>query len=168
MKKKIAIIGVTILVLLAAGAVAWSFMSGKIIWNFSGDAEIGMRSACGEDIVLRYNDIMIYQLKEGDIDPSIDAAAVAGIKDEINKLEGSKEDATCQTLLFWIAIHNRDYDAANAAANIVKAQHDLGVFSNNNIRGNQPLFEYDSALYSISDKEAVEQNEGPLEEGEGA
>ena len=71
--------------------------------------------------------------------------------------DGQMQDQTsfincvaCQTLLFWIAIHDGDYQAAKDAEASVKRLYDKGQFANNNIRGNDAILTYDTVLYGIS------------------
>ena len=107
-------------------------------------------SVCGSDIVNKYNDAMYMIGRNGSSEPSIDESGVKDVQSEVKRKTGYEKDATCQTLLFWIAIHNNDYSAAKIAATAVKELHDKGQFADNNIRGNDPILTYDPVLYGIS------------------
>lgn len=134
--------------LIVVGVTAWLFASGHLVWSNGKTNETA--SACGSDIVNKYNDAMYMIGRGGSSEPSIDEAGVKDVQSEVKHKAGYEKDATCQTLLFWIAIHNSDYSAAKTAATAVKELHDKGQFADNNIRGNDPILTYDTVLYGIS------------------
>jgi hypothetical protein len=138
----------TIGVLIVAGGIVWLFVSGHLVWSDGKASKTA--SVCGADIVNKYNDAMYMIGRNGSTEPSIDEAGVKDVQSEVKRKAKYEEDATCQTLLFWIAIQNNDYPAAKTAATAVKELHDKGQFADNNIRGNDPILTYDTVLYGIS------------------
>jgi hypothetical protein len=131
------------------GGVVWLFASGRLVWSNSG-ANKTARVVCGTDIVDTYNDAMYMIGRNGSSEPTIDESGVKSVQSAVRNKTGYKDDATCQTLLFWIAIHDGDYQAAKDAEAAVKLLHDKGQFANNNIRGNDAILTYDIVLYGIS------------------
>ena len=146
MSKKYALIVVGLLIV--TGALVWLFASGHLMWS-NGKVD-KTASVCGSDVVNKYNDAMYMIGRNGSSEPSIDESGVKDVQNDVKRKTGYEKDATCQTLLFWIAIHNNDYPAAKTAAAAVKQLHDKGQFADNNIRGNDPILTYDTVLYGIS------------------
>ena len=134
--------------LIVAGGIVWLFASGHLV--LSDGKTNKTASVCGSDIVNKYNDAMYMIGRNGSSEPSIDESGVKDVQNDVKRKTGYEKDATCQTLLFWIAIHNNDYSAAKIAATAVKELHDKGQFADNNIRGNDPILTYDTVLYGIS------------------
>lgn len=138
-------------VLIVVGVIVGLFATGKLVWaNSSGNN--ATNTACGTDIVNKYNDAMNYIGRNGSdaSNPSIDTAGVAAVKKQVMATSGYKNDATCQTLLFWIAINDRDYPTAKSSYATVNQLHDKGVFADNNIRSNNALLSYQSLLDGIN------------------
>lgn len=135
--------------IIVIGGVVWLFTSGRLVWSSPG-ANKAVGVVCGADIVDTYNGAMYMIGRNGSSDPSIDEAGVKSVQSTVKGRVGYKDDATCQTLLFWIAIHDGDYPAAKDAEAAVKRLHDKGQFANNNIRGNDAILTYDTVLYGIS------------------
>lgn len=131
------------------GGIVWLFVSGRLVWSNAG-ADKTVSVVCGTDIVDTYNDAMYMIGRNGSSEPSIDESGVKTVQNTVKGKAGYKDDATCQTLLFWIAIHDGDYQAAKDAETAVKRLYDKGQFANNNIRGNDAILTYDTVLYGIS------------------
>lgn len=134
--------------IVVVGGVVWLFASGKLVWNASKTTTVSR--VCDTELVNKYNDAMYMIGRNGSSEPSIDEAGVKSVQSTIKSSDGYKDDATCQTLLFWIAIYNGDYPAARDAEVAVKQLHDKGQFADSNIRGNDAILTYDTVLYGIS------------------
>lgn len=156
MKKKNIIIS-TLLALAVVVIVATLLLlvSGRLVWTGGGAGTVAARPVCDSDIVNKYNDAMYMTLRDGAEEPSINEAGVKQVEEGIKKAEGYKDDATCQTLLFWIAVYDGDYESAKSAYSKIKSLHDKGVFADSNIRGNQALFSYEPLLNSMSPEAEV-------------
>ncbi len=139
----------SLLGVVVVGGVAWLFVSGRLVWSNSGGSK-PVSVVCGVDTVDKYNDAMYMIGRNGSSEPSIDESGVKSVQSTVKSKAGYKDDATCQTLLFWIAIHDGDYQAAKDAETIVKRLHDKGRFADSNIRGNDAILTYDTVLYGIS------------------
>ena len=150
MKKSIGIIVCIIIVLGIAGAATWLFMSGKLVWAGTGSTVTVTKAVCGTDIVNKYNDAMQMMIRDGSTEATIDAQGVKDVTATIKQQNGYQNDATCQTLLFWIAIYNNDYASAKSSYAVVQKLHDEGIFADNNIRGNDALLTYQSVLFPLS------------------
>lgn len=131
------------------GVIVGLFVAGKLTWNNVAHHPV-TSAVCGTNIVNKYNGAMYMIERGGSSEPSIDEVGVAAVKNEVRAKAGYKDDATCQTLLFWIAMHDSDYPAAKSAYGVVKQLHDGGVFADNNIRGNDALFNYGTVLRGIA------------------
>ena len=141
-----------VIVVLAALVVTIILLvvSGRLAWTGGSTGTMAARPVCGKDIVNKYNDAM-YMVKRQDAStPSIDEAGVKQVEASIKKSKGYEDDATCQTLLFWIAMYQGDYNAAKSAHSKVKSLYNKGIFADSNIRGNQALFSYEQLLNGIS------------------
>jgi len=147
MNKKYIVI--SIVVIAAIASTAWLFISGRLVWS-NGGANNSVSAVCGASVVNTYNDAMYVIGRKGSREPSIDEAGVKSVQSAVKSRAGYRNDATCQTLLFWIAIHDGDYQAAKDAETIVKRLHDKGQFADSNIRGNDAILTYDTVLYGIS------------------
>lgn len=150
MKQKNIIIS-TLLVLSVAIIVATLVLiaSGRLVWT-GGTSAVAAKPVCSGDIVDRYNDAMFVVRRDGAEEPSIDEAGVKQVTEDIKKTDGYKDDATCQTLLFSIAVYNSDYEAAESAHTKIKSLYDKNIFADSNIRGNQALFSYEQILNGMS------------------
>lgn len=137
--------------LIVVVAVIGLFGTGRLVWVSSG-GHVAASAVCGTDIVSKYNTATNFIGRNGNdgSNPSIDTAGVAAVKKEITAKSGYKNDATCQAILFWIAINDNDYPAAKTAESIVKQLHDKGMSADSNIRGNTALSTYDGMLEIIS------------------
>ena len=149
-RKKLVILIVS-LVVLAALAIIWlfAFQKVKITWgdtNNSGSIVV----VCGSDLITEYNAAMYYDIRGDSTEPSLDEGGLKSIAGKIKDSAGYESDPTCQAMLFWIAIYNKDYNSAKSAHEAVKVLHEKRIYADSNIRSNAPLFEYDSALRDIS------------------
>lgn len=157
-KNRIIQITVIVLILLAVGVVVALFMTGKLVWSNT-TRQVSTHVVCGSDVVNKYNDAMYYVIRPGSDVPTLDTEGIKTINEDIKKKDGYKDDPTCQTLLFWIAIHNNDYTAGNEAYLAVKGMHDKGIYADSNIRGNDALFTWEGVLFPIS-PDAANKQEG--------
>lgn len=136
--------------IIVVGVVVGLFATGKLVWVKNGSQRSAVVAVCGTSIVNKYNDAMYAIQRKGASEPSIDVDGVKAIKAEIKTKSGYENDATCQALLFWIAIQDADYPTAKNAYDVVKRLHDKGIFADSNIRGNGALLSYEALLSSIS------------------
>lgn len=157
--KKI-LIPIIILILLAVGAgVWWLFDSGRLVYSSSpSNNEIVARQAivCDEDTVDLYNDAMYFRPRNGEATSSIDSEEVKRIVADIKTKDGYDSDPTCQTILFWVAIYDKDLEAAISANSALQELYIKGMYSSPNIRSNQPLFSYDGFIEGIRERDENE------------
>jgi len=149
-KKTITIVGIIILLALA-GALAWLFISGRLVYVAPGSTAATGTIVCGSDVVDKYNDASNPLKRTADATlPSVDEPALKDLQNEIKGKKDYAGDATCQNLLFWIAYNLGDYDGAKTANAAVKALYAKGNFPSPNIRSAAPLFSYDTYVVSLS------------------
>ena len=145
-----------VVLLIAAGVIAWLFLSGRIIWasnetdqqNVSQLALPNARAVvCGDEIVSRYNKAVTYEQRNDSSERlTPDSAGLATVAAEIRSLQASADDPSCQSILLWVAIEESNYNQAKDAYDRLVKLHDLNFFPNNNLVNNQPLVVYESAL----------------------
>jgi hypothetical protein len=158
MKKKRIIAGIVIILVLGIiGAGAWLFMSGRLVWVGSPVVANASQSLCGTDKVNTYNDAMYLLVRDGGDEATLDTEGLATLKKDIMNTGGYENDATCQTMLFWMAVNDGDYEVAVAAKTKLLDLHKAGYFADSNIRGNDALFTYDAVLFPLSPEAATPQ-----------
>lgn len=136
---------IVVLAGLIIAGVWWLFSSGRLVYVSSKSSDV----ACGSDIVTQYNGAMFYRPRNGSNIPSLDEAGLKNLVTEIKGKTKYATDPTCQTILFWIAVHDNNYNAANDAYKAVKSLHDKGEFADSNLRSNDSLFTYQGYLNSL-------------------
>jgi hypothetical protein len=152
MNKVVASLITGLAVLLVVGGVAAGlFFSGRLAF-VNPDAEVTdtYTAVCDTTIVDAYNEASIYESQDGSSDLVLDEEGIKSIKSDINKLAGNKNDPTCQSILFLIAIYDDDYETAKATYERVKSLHEKRLFADSNLLGNQALSAYEGVVYSMS------------------
>ena len=140
MKKIVTITAIAILVA-AIGVIAWLFASERLVFANpnAGVGAVAPKPVCDTNLVAKYNDAMFFIGREG-----------SDVKKDITSKSNYKADPTCQTLLFWIAVHESNYEAAKTAYEAVKELHDRHHFADSNIRANAALFTYEGVIEALS------------------
>ena len=141
--------GIIVAIVIICGIATWLFMSGRLVWSADGGQHVVARTVCDSTIVSKYNDAMFVTQRSGSDVPSADKAGVKSVKADIKTKTGYEKDATCQALLFFMSINDRDYPSAKSSYQEVKKLHDNGIFPDNNIRGSDALFNYLNLLNGI-------------------
>ncbi len=150
MSKKI-VTGITVaVVILAVGCIAWLYVSGQVRVSWGKTANSTAAIVCDTSVVDTYNAAMNYTVRSGSAVAGFDEAGLKKIVTDIKAKSGYESDATCESMLFWIAIHNNDYNSAKTLYASVKKLHDARVFADSNIRGNLAIFQYEDALQQIN------------------
>lgn len=150
MRKLITWTVVVVIVIGVGAGVWWLFDSGRLVYVTNRDNVAALKPVCDDGFVSRYNDAMYYTVRDGEEQPSIDVEAVHALEAEVATLEGYQGDATCQTILFWTAVYDDDYDAARSAYDVIMSLHDEYKYADTNLRVSEPLFTYEGALNSLS------------------
>lgn len=154
MKKTL--IGVLVGVIVVAalgGAGFWLVKAGYISWNAHPNAAGGLtaNAVCDTKVVDTYNkaSIATYQTEDA-TEATVDSATLTKLKKDISANKNYENDATCQTILYGIAIIELNYKDGKAAAANIKRLHDAGVFADNNIRNTEPVFMLESGLNTLN------------------
>jgi hypothetical protein len=161
MRKRILKIGTPIIALMLLGAgVWWMFSSGHLTYtanidskataNIDGKATASKRSGCSGDIVAKYNEAIIMTYRNNDDFASIDKAGLADVGRRIRETDSYKSDSTCQTILFWLAVNNRDYSAAVAANGVIQAQYRDGIYADSDIQGVSGVSSYNDLIIGLA------------------
>ena len=150
MKKIVTITAIAILVA-AIGVIAWLFASERLVFANpnAGVGAVAPKPVCDTNLVAKYNDAMFFIGREGSDEPTLDEEGIQAVKKEITSKNNYKTDPTCQTVLFWIAVHESDYEAAKTAYEAVKELHNKNHFADSNIRANAALFTYEATVESL-------------------
>jgi len=87
---------------------------------------------CGDGIVNTYNKASIYTIPGTD-EVGIDMAGLKTLDKDIRAKAGFEKDPTCQTILFWDAIINKDTAKAQTALTAAEKLHDMQQYANTNL-----------------------------------
>ena len=169
-KKKGFIIGSVGLVLVIVGAISWLLMSGRVTVTFGAAQSVSDNRTivCGADTVSAYNaayDAMFHEIittqlvDDGIASGTPDVTEIVTLADDIKRKDGYGQDPTCQTIIFWSAVYNDDYEGATAAHTAVRELHETHLFANSDIRGNTPLSSWSDEVYALS-PEALSEDPG--------
>lgn len=157
MVKNIAITVSIIIALLLGFGVWWLFDSGRLIYSNdparAGGSEVAL--VCNDEIVTSYSEAATFTARDDDEDPSIDMDTLNALVVDIKKREGYKDDPSCQSILFQVAVLNDDYDEAKLAHEALVSLHEKGRYPNNNILGNGTLSQHQNYLYSLTGFEGL-------------
>jgi hypothetical protein len=137
--------------------VWWLFSSGRLVYASPKSSAV----VCRSDVVTKYNAVMFFRTRDGSSTPSLDEVGLKKLEADIKTKARYATDPTCQTILFWTAVHNDNYKAANEAYKAVKSLHEKGNFADSNLRSNEPLFTYETYMNSLSGS-GVTQAEGSV------
>lgn len=161
MRNKIVLGILVAIIVLGVGTIIALFSLGRLGW-VNPDSEVvnAYTAVCDTEMVDQYNEAILYIEREGTAGLSRDEKVLDALPGTIKNLAGYKNDPTCQTFLFWIAVRDEDYEGAKAAYETVKSLHEKRLFADSNITGNQSLESYEGAVYSLSP-------EGRASEGQG-
>lgn len=136
------IVSIVLGLVLLAGASLYAF--GYV--SLSNNDSQSSLPVCGTDIVDRFNESYRYTERVKGEGLSYDYKGLQSISDDIKKMEGAENDATCQTMNFWIAYVNRDHAKANKAYESLLGLHKQGRFPDSNMISPIPLFMYESMV----------------------
>ncbi len=155
MLKKILLIGTPLVVLMILSfGVWWLFDTDRLEYVASPKSQSETLVACSTKMVDTYNLAVSTEIRDGASEPFIDTKSMDSLAKQIRSMDSYESDATCQTLLFWIAFYDNDYTSAVSAHTAIKNLHDKGVFADSNITSTAPLYSYEKYLYSLSGAEA--------------
>jgi len=160
--KKLAII-VSVILLLVVGVAVGLFVSGKVAWVGPDTKVVTAKIVCGPELVSKYNDAMYVSFRNNEKLPSLDVEGIKNIKTEIKAKAGYEKDPTCQSMLYLIAIYEEDYEGSKLAYETVKKLHDQGLYADNNIRNNPPLFMYEAPVFGLSPEGKAQPGVGDLD-----
>jgi len=160
--KKLAII-VSVILLLVVGAAVALFVSGKIAWVGPDTKVVTAKIVCTPEVVSKYNDAMYVSFRNNETLPSLDVEGIKNVKTEIKGKAGYEQDPTCQSMLYLIAIYEEDYEGSKLAYETVKKLHDEGLYAENNIRNNPPLFMYEAPVFALSPEGKAQPGVGDLD-----
>ena len=124
MSKKTLLAGA--LIVLAVGSLAAYFMGYLYIGIKSPNQRVSVNRAeagCGEAMLNRYNAVALPLSQSGE-------STIKALASEIEGIADSKNDATCQTILFASGNFVGDKAMATSAYDRVKALHAQGLYAN--------------------------------------
>lgn len=142
-------ISIVIIVALLGVGIWWLFNTGRLVY-VANPSTTSTAVVCDSSIVDKYNTAMYYEERNGSTQPTIDEAGVRNLVSEIKGKKGYDTDATCQSILFWVAIYNKDASAARTAYDAVKSLHDKRIFADSNLRSNEALFTYEGYVSGLA------------------
>ncbi len=145
------------LVILIVGLSAAVIMK-WIPLNFLGVTNTNTARVCSEDIVNRYNKLFVNERPDNLSDVDANNTAIKAIYAEIKARAGYESDPTCQTIIFWIALRDKDVDTASTSLARIRDLHSKSIFADSNLRIYVPLSNYEDNI------EAVKSSDGPVNE----
>jgi len=159
MRKKILVSSIAVIVVALIGVgVWWLFSTGRLAYVANPTNTSGKVVACDDAIVDRYNEVSLYKLRGSDTKvPTYDKDGLAKLATEIQAKDGYKSDATCQAVLFFVAVRGNSYENARQSYETLLDLHKQGVYANSNIRSNEPLFNYPDFFNTLSGAPAQEE-----------
>jgi hypothetical protein len=122
----------------------------RLTFAFGNTATNSTTAVCGDSVIAQYNAAMFYQVRGTDTRDSLDEAGINNLEKDIPKKTGYAQDATCQTILFWIAIHHLDATKAAGALTALKSLHGQGKYVDSNLSSSSSLLTFQGAIDSIS------------------
>lgn len=144
--------------------LAWMLISGRLVVMAKQPGEkveVSYAVVCDEKIVDRYNRASKFEQRDGSEMPVQDTDELKKLSQDIASKKGSVNDATCQTILFWAALADKDYDAASSAYARISELHSEDRFANNDLNNNMQLSTYLSLISSINpDRPETEEGRG--------
>ncbi|MGV9002052.1 MAG: hypothetical protein ACOH18_03830 [Candidatus Saccharimonadaceae bacterium] len=161
-KKVIAgVVGGAVLVLVVATST-WLFMSNQVRLVWGSETNNGTAIVCGDDTVTTYNNARMVIFRDGSNTPSIDKDALKQLVSKIKATQGYANDPTCQTMLFWVAFDNKDYEGTKTAYEAIKRLHDARNFADSNTLAIASLTSYEAIVKSLSPSAPITEGAGGL------
>lgn len=107
-------------------------------------------AVCGESVINTYNLAMHYQYRDSTTEQTLDEAGLNDLEKQIPAKNGYAQDPTCQTILFWIAIHHNDATKAKAALTALNDLHSKGKYVDSNLSNNSALSTFQDTIDGLS------------------
>ncbi len=131
MKKRSVVLLVTVIIVVAlAGVAGWLIVSGRvaIVWKSTSDKVVTVNSSCDDIIIKQYN-AAFDAGNEKDFTSNLNN--VASI---ITKKPNFKQDPTCNYMMFYISLQNRDKENAQSYLDTVSIAAKEGRYVNTSIK----------------------------------
>lgn len=141
--------GITVILI---GAGIWLFATGRLVMTRDSTPQgSGSSSAvCDDGVVNTYNKVYSYVLRNGFDVYNVDEAGLKSVVADVKSKSGYQNDPTCQTILFWAAIHSTDQKGAQDAYAAINRLHDEHRFADSNLQNSQPISTYKSVIDGLS------------------
>lgn len=152
-RSRTGIVAVVAIGMLGLGVAVWFIVSGMvtIVWSGTGQKQVtSTYVVCDESVVASYNKAALYELRPGSELPTLDTEALKGIVADVESRSGHENDPTCQNIIFWQAVNNSDYAAAQRSLTAIKELHGKRLYPDNNVMNIQGISGYDEALEAIN------------------
>lgn len=156
-KKAVFTIGSIGVVLIAIGIIAWLLVSGRValVVNQQNDDEVKIVKGsavlvCGDKVVNAFNEATTGYPTEDPMTSAIRVDVLTEVADDVKKKANYEQDPTCQTIIFWSAIHGKKYEEAKEAKKVVDALYADGHFANSKLRVTAPLQDWQSLIDNLS------------------
>lgn len=144
---------ISIILLLAAGAVSVLFLTGRLAVAWKQPYEQAMvvnKRVCGDSIVATYNTVSLYEPRGNSTDYTLDENGLKKLVGEIKSKSGYQNDPTCQTILLLAAVHDQDYQAATKAYDAVKTLHSKHMYADSNLATGGSLSSLETIIEELS------------------
>lgn len=148
MKKRSIVLVVTVVVIVAlAGVVGWLIASGRvaIVWKNSSDRVVTVNSICDDTIIKQYNASFDAGNEKDFISNLNNVASI------ITKKSNFKQDPTCNYMMFYISLQNRDKENAQSYLDAVSISAKEGHYVNINIKELQDIQAMQGLIDSAGD-----------------
>lgn len=150
MGKKLAVITGIVVLLALAGAVAWLFISGKLVWASQTNQSGTVKIVCGNDQVTAFNAAFDAVVRDDSDELTVDQDGQRKVAADIRTLSGYENDPTCQAILLNVAYLDDDEATAKSAFDAIKSAHEQNIFINNNLSGIMSLDRYNALVLALS------------------
>ena len=153
--KKTIVAGIAVLIVI--GIVAWLFLSGRVtlVVNQQNDDEVKTIKGskvlvCNETVVDAFNEATTGYPTEDPMTSAVRVEVLTEVADGVKKKKDYEQDPTCQTVVFWAAVHEKNIEEAKEAKRVVDALHADGHFANSELRATAPLQDWQLLIDSLS------------------
>lgn len=143
-------VGLALFVIVAA-LNGYLYASKQLTFAFGSAAANPRASAvCGDAIISKYNAAMYYGIRGSNKDPTLDIVGIKELQNDIPTKAGYAKDPTCQTILFWISIQQRDALKAQNALTALMVLHEEGKYVDSNLSSTASLPSLQDALNALT------------------
>jgi len=132
----------------------WLFASGRLTYQSRPNQQLSV--ACDQSMSRRYNEVMRYEYRESTTNLSRDQQGIKDVRTQITNQPHYEDDATCQTMLFWIAVNDDNLIEARTRKSEVERLHEKGSYADSDLITSDSLSTWSTAITEMPSAAAEE------------